>query len=153
MKKMLLVGLMALILVSMTVAAQAGIEVGLGFARFADDSKINITADLAQQYGSLKGNPITADVIILESGNAALGSSLKLNTGNFKLSLGFAPGEKAPTFSKETWKNLMGALQYTLAETPAPVALGFLPTDPPLKEMNVGLISQRRIGAEYTLRF
>lgn len=151
MKKVILVGL-AVMMMALCLSAQA-VEVSVGVAKFADDSKMAVTADLGQQFGSFKRQPITADLLVLESGNLAGAVSLKLTGGNFKGSLGYAPGEKAPTISKDTWKNFLGAVQYTLTSTPAPVALGFLPSDPPLKELSVGLISRQRVGAEYAMRF
>ena len=152
MKRSILVGLVGLMLAGLCLSAQA-VEVSVGVAKFADDSKMAVTADLGQQFGSFKGQPITADLLVLESGGLAGAVGIKLIEGNIKVNLGYAPGEKAPTISKDTWKNFLGAVQYTLTSTPAPAALGFLPSDPPIRELNVGMISRQRVGAEYTLRF
>jgi len=151
MKKIVL--MMALtILLATSVLAQA-VELSVGVAKFADDSKMTVTADLAQKVGSAWKQPITLDLLVLESGGLAGAVGIKLIEGNIKVNLGYAPGEKAPTFGKDTWKNLLGAVQYTLTQTPAPAALGFLPSDPPLRELSVGMISGQRVGAEYTYRW
>lgn len=161
MKTVLLVSLLLALLPAMTIPAGAA-EISAGIARFADDSTLAVAADLAQPIGSLKGNPITVDALILSTGDIAGAVSIKANLGNFKVSLGFAPGAKAPTFSKDTWKNFLGALQYTLITQPAPAALGFLPTDPPAQELNVGIVHPPfqtaraglgLVGAEYVVRW
>lgn len=148
MKWLILVAVLVMMVAAMPAQA-AGLQFGVGVAYFPTETKASIAGDVSQQFGSLKGSPITADALILDSGNVAGAVSIQASTAKLKASLGYALSENAPNFSKDFWKNFMLGLQYTLYEVPTQTALVGI-VQPPMQtnRKSIGLM-----GASYTLKW
>jgi len=160
-RNMLLLLLMLAILLAMTSLAPAQIapELSAGVAIFAAGPPVSVSASISQRLGMTIGDAdFTLDGIFLatpgEGSGAAAAICAKAKTeGNMKAGLGYAPGRNT---TKICTTNAFLNLQYVKA-TPAPAALGFGPTDPPIMELTVGSQTDQQgkpyIGASCTKRF
>jgi len=156
---LLLLLTLAILLATTSLApAQIAPELSAGVAIFAAGPPVSVTGSISQRVGSIKAAELSLDALFLatpgESSGMAGAICVKAKTaGNMKAGAGYAPARNTTEISA---KNLFVSLQYVKA-TPAPAALGFGPTDPPIMELTIGSQTDQQgkpyLGMSCTKRF